>query len=218
MNDLAASGFPVVDEGSRALVSAAVVLVDERGPAALTIRELACAVGEPASRVYRRIGDKETLIALVGDEMLGEVPLPDARAGWREQAFAHGAYLRARCRLHPALARFLERSGGWTKNRLRYQEVGLEIFDGAGFAPDQALLSYYLIYFLTLGLAATSGEQTDRETIDEWHRNWRLALAASEPGQFPRLEASASALAALDLDQSYAVAVGVLLDGLEQQL
>lgn len=66
---------------ANALVTAAVAIVSERGPDALTLREVASAVGVTHSAAYRHFADKTALLAAVSEDgyralvaRLGDVP------------------------------------------------------------------------------------------------------------------------------------------------
>jgi AcrR family transcriptional regulator len=53
---------------ARALVTAALDLIAKRGPEALTLREVAAAVGVTHGAAYRHFADKEALLAAVAEE------------------------------------------------------------------------------------------------------------------------------------------------------
>jgi AcrR family transcriptional regulator len=83
------------DEGDRserrpltrkAIVDAALVLLDREGLAGLSMRKLAQELGAGAASLYWHVGDKEELLSLLLDRIVGEseIPAPDP-ANWQEQ-------------------------------------------------------------------------------------------------------------------------------------
>lgn len=93
-------------ELSRArIVGAAIRIADEQGLSALSIRAVAAAVNAPAMSLYRHVGNKEQLLALMTDEVLGERPSEPKLKGWRAM-LEWGARLEWKAmKKHPWLAR-----------------------------------------------------------------------------------------------------------------
>ena len=60
------------------IATAALAIVDERGPKALTMRAVADALGVTAMALYHYVEDKTALVALLVDEAIGDRPLPSA--------------------------------------------------------------------------------------------------------------------------------------------
>jgi AcrR family transcriptional regulator len=69
-----------------AIVAAAIEVLDETGVAGLTMRRVAEQLGTGAGSLYVHVANKDELLELVYDELVGQVPLlePDP-ARWREQ-------------------------------------------------------------------------------------------------------------------------------------
>src|SRR5215471_13622158 len=72
-----------LDQGQ--VVRAALVLLDEVGLDELTMRRLAERLGVKAASLYRHVRNKDELLALLGDEISAEIPLPRSSGTWREQ-------------------------------------------------------------------------------------------------------------------------------------
>jgi AcrR family transcriptional regulator len=79
-------------EGREHIVSAALDLLDEAGLEGLTMRALAERMGVRAASLYWHIRDKEQLLGLLAEAIVGEVPEPASDLPWRAQleAFATG--------------------------------------------------------------------------------------------------------------------------------
>jgi len=67
------------------IVRAAVLIADAEGLAAVTMRRIASELRTGAMSLYRHVPDKDALVSLMIDHVLGEQELPDAPSGsWRE--------------------------------------------------------------------------------------------------------------------------------------
>src|SRR5262249_53764529 len=67
------------------IVRAALALLDEVGLDELTMRRLAERLDVKAASLYRHVRNKNELLALLGDEISGEIPLVSAKGSWRDQ-------------------------------------------------------------------------------------------------------------------------------------
>lgn len=69
-----------------AITATATALLNEGGVEAVTMRSLAGRLGVSAMALYHHVDDKDDVLRMVGDEVLGSVELPDPlSADWREQ-------------------------------------------------------------------------------------------------------------------------------------
>ncbi|HEX3689801.1 MAG TPA: TetR/AcrR family transcriptional regulator C-terminal domain-containing protein [Solirubrobacteraceae bacterium] len=69
-----------------AIVAAAIEVLDETGVSGLSMRGVAHQLGTGAASLYAHVSDKDELLELVFDELVGRVPLPEPDpARWREQ-------------------------------------------------------------------------------------------------------------------------------------
>ena len=71
---------------TRAMIaSVAADLIKAEGLEALTMRSVAAKLGVSAMALYHHVEDKDEIIRLVGDDILGGIELPDPESGdWRE--------------------------------------------------------------------------------------------------------------------------------------
>src|SRR5437879_13799155 len=70
-------------EGREHIVGAALDLLDEAGLEGLTMRALAERMGVRAASLYWHIRDKEQLLGLLAEAIVGEVPEPAPDMPWR---------------------------------------------------------------------------------------------------------------------------------------
>src|SRR5215831_3256826 len=67
------------------IVRAALALLDEVGLDELTMRRLADRLGVKAASLYRHVHDKDELLALLADEISGEIPIVEPHGSWKNQ-------------------------------------------------------------------------------------------------------------------------------------
>jgi len=88
----------------RDLARAAVALVDAEGAEALSMRRLAQELGAGTMTLYHYVRNKDELLALVGDEVMAEVLVPDVTAlpeDWVEAMVVIATRTRDAMRRHP---------------------------------------------------------------------------------------------------------------------
>ncbi|MET0188590.1 MAG: TetR/AcrR family transcriptional regulator [Pseudonocardia sediminis] len=206
--------------GREQILRGAIELLDAEGVAGLSMRKLGTRLGSGATSIYWYVKDKDTLVALAGDEVFGELELPDpGRAGWRDAAAASAESLRAVMVRHPWLVPVFSTHAVYGPNIARYQEHSLGVFETAGFTgPDldragSALFSYVL--------GAAHGEGAPGDTHPDRDAE-AIARGREVAAAFPRVLARYDALAASDpqqvTDESFAFGLEVVLDGLAARL
>lgn len=112
------------------LISAAAGLVDEGGPAAVTLREVAARVGVSHNAPYKHFADKEELLAAVASRELRRPDDPSVGGGPASQ-------LRARCK---AYVRWARRYPARFKLVFGTWKTSSESLDEASDAARQALV------------------------------------------------------------------------------
>jgi AcrR family transcriptional regulator len=94
-------------EGREHIVSAALDLLDEAGLEGLTMRALAERMGVRAASLYWHIRDKEQLLGLLAEAIVGEVPEPAPDIPWRAQLEAFATDYRRVLQSHRDAARIM---------------------------------------------------------------------------------------------------------------
>lgn len=139
------------------IVAAALTLLDEEGVEALSMRRLGAKLNAGATSLYWHVANKEELLALVVDQVFGEVepPDPDDPAGWRTAAMLCGHSVRAMMLRHTWLGPLMSDSGyaygGPTMMRL--SEAMLALFENAGAAPRVAEGATQALFGYVMGIA-----------------------------------------------------------------
>lgn len=83
------------------LAAAAVRIADTEGLAALSMRRLATEVGVGTMTLYHYVRNKDELLTLLVDTVMGELLVPEVPAGWREALVALAEQTKATLERHP---------------------------------------------------------------------------------------------------------------------
>jgi AcrR family transcriptional regulator len=133
-------------------------VADAEGLQALTIRRLSVALGVTPMAVYRHVRDKSHLLDLMADRLMSDLDQgtrPTAGAGaepWEERLRRLLNSYQAVLAAHPATPQLVTRPFVSTAG-LRVSESLLDIFQSAGFSPDEAVELLQAIIPLVLGPA-----------------------------------------------------------------
>jgi AcrR family transcriptional regulator len=199
------------------IVGAAVALVEQGGPDALTMKALGAALGADPSAVYRHVKDKDELLRAVGDHLLdGVVEGLPGRRTWDATVRTVCFRLRAALLARPQLADLTRSAPTRQPHEVRLTEVLLGALVAGGFPPDRAAAAYHALIELTVGSATIDGTTAAmdpalrRATYAAWRRDYR-ALPADE---FPQCRAVAGHLYRGDADGRFRFALEALLQGL----
>jgi AcrR family transcriptional regulator len=173
------------------VVQAAVVLLDEEGMDAFSMRALAAHLGRSAMAAYRHVENRESLIRLAAESVQQDPPdlgpLP-----WYERLEAIARHGWTTCwRPHPWVVDFIG-SGAITPKAIRRLAVMEEVFRDAGFdgaQTDKALTAHWSFVIGTLrmimSIRATAGSRGTHheDAIFDFNLNtWVLGLNAMAQG------------------------------------
>ncbi len=136
------------------IVDAAISVMDEEGLDALSMRRLGQELDAGATSLYWHIRNKDELLDLVLDRVIGEV-VPDMPhdAGWRETAEQAASALRRVLLRHRGVAPIMGERPTFGPNALQALEILLTPFVKAGFEPEAALLAATTIINWASGFA-----------------------------------------------------------------
>jgi AcrR family transcriptional regulator len=147
------------------VVEAGLRLTRRRGFSDLSMRKLATELGSPSMNAYYYVRDKNELLDLVGDAVLGEVRLPSVELPWERRLVLLFEQGREVLLSYPGVAQHLLRRRQGLPNEIRLYEAVEEILSTGGFdrrVRDRAqrLLAYLLFGAVTSELA--TAEAADR--------------------------------------------------------
>jgi AcrR family transcriptional regulator len=205
------------------IVDAALRLLDRDGPR-FSMRRLAEELGVGVGAVYWHVANKEQLLQLVFDRVIGELPLPEPDpARWREQVKQAARDERDMMTRHPGIAQLSFGRIPVGPNAVSYQEWHLSILRSGGLSDRVAALAGDLIYLYVgafsyeecvgLALPVDDDSTTPRDFIGQL-REYFASLPAD---RFPNISQLAGELTSGGPDVRFEFGLDVLLDGLVAQ-
>ena len=186
------------------------------------MRKLAEELGVGAGALYWHVTNREQLVQLVFDRVIGELPTPapDA-AAWREQIKQAARDEREMMRRHPGIAQLSFGRIPVGPNAVRYMEWHLSILRSGGLSDRVAALAGDIIYLYIgafsfeecVGMAVPGDDASAHDFIGEL-REYFGSLPAD---RFPNMSELAVALTTGGRDERFEFGLDVLLDGLVAQ-
>jgi TetR/AcrR family transcriptional regulator, tetracycline repressor protein len=186
----------------RDIVDGALSLVERGGLDNLTMRGLADELGVSTAVAYYHVPNKEALLHLVADAVLGRVPLPDSAQSWDEQLRQMLWNQRTQMLRYPGISQVLA-SLPVLPNFKRVGDGLDDILVGAGFDEDAAAMGVTMLAVYVLGFV-----------------NWELSLEVRRSVSKNNGEGSRLTLRnpARDADSSFEFGLQNILSGLRETL
>lgn len=202
------------------IVDAAVALADADGLAALSMRNLAGALGVGTMTLYRYVPGRAELVALMVDRVSGEgLDDPPADGGWRERLAAAALGEWALYRRHPWLLSVEQGRPLLGPRSMAATESALGTLEGTGLPVLDRMSVVMLVSSFVSGLARSAAEMAgaaERTGIsdEEWWAAHGEFLADSAE-RAPHLWAAGAAGAWADgaLEQDLRFGLETILDG-----
>jgi AcrR family transcriptional regulator len=195
-----------------AILDAAMALLDARGAVALTMRNVADALGCRQASLYRHVRNREELVTLVADRgvQVASTPPPDG-LDWVGQAAWSSRLFRDHLRSHPGLVSLLHGTERLGPNSLAGVEYALELFTRAGMSPRLAAAAAYSLATFVVGSVQFNLGLDVSQPGERRHR--RLLYGSRDAAAFPLLVRYADVLAEVGSDDEFEVGLGALLAG-----
>ena len=197
-----------------AIVDAALTVLDRHGLDGLSMRRVAEELDTGPASLYWHVADKDQLLNVVLDRVIGTIPLPEPDPDrWQEQLreFAHAG--RAVFQEHRDIARATMGRVPMGPSLLRTVEWQLDLLQGAGIPARPAA---WFGDLFALYIAAHAIEDTIASGADEHETAEAMGayMASIPPERFPRLMAASSELMAGGADERFDFGLELLLRGL----
>ena len=195
------------------IVDAALVLLERDGLQGLSMRRLAQELDSGAASLYWHVGDKEELLNLLLDRIVGEVEVPEPDPEhWQDtiKEMARSArrmFAQRRDAAQLSLGRIP--SG---PNSLPVLERNLAVL-AASRLPPQVIA--YAADMFALYIGAFAYEESQQPAHQASPEQLGAYFASLPPEQFPTLTRLSSELTAGDLDTRFEFALDLLVRGLE---
>ncbi|MFD8720874.1 TetR/AcrR family transcriptional regulator [Streptomyces sp. NPDC059629] len=212
------------------IVRAAVELLDDEGLDGLNMRSLAKRLGSAATAVYWHIRTKDDLVRLASDSIWHEVEVPDLdTADWRTAATAHASGMHAMLTRHPWLVQAFGSHLLHGPGQARHSDLGLAIYEKAGFAAADADRAAATVFTFVLGSALGPAAEVSLNrrlgqngTDAEQLMADAMARATETAMHFPRLRERLDTAAAKEYaaapDNTFEFGLQCVLDGFEARL
>jgi AcrR family transcriptional regulator len=207
----------------RSIVETALAIMDREGLSALSMRRVAQELGTGAASLYVYVANKDELLELVLDLVIGEARLPEVPEPerWEEQVKEIMREARRVFLAHPDVARVsLATIIPTGVNALINAERTLAVLRGGGL-PDQVaahavdLLSKYVeadAVEASFHLEKRPGQA--EENLAEHFTQVRDYFSALPPNRFPNIVAMVPALMAGDGEERFEFGLDILVRGL----
>lgn len=196
------------DLSSREIAEVASRIMRDEGEAALTMRRVASECGVTPMALYHHVDNKEGLLTLVVDDIIGEVvaryePGPD----WRASMTAFTTMFRGALLSNPGAAAVFLRRPILSENLTRTTEILFAILQDGGVEGPSLAESADAIVLLMMGSVAN-----DLSRPADVRRHLLDQLPATET---PLLVQHIGVYSERDPERRFKTALGWLLDGIE---
>jgi AcrR family transcriptional regulator len=204
----------------KAIVTAAIWILDDGGLDGFTMRRVADALGTGPASLYWHVGSKDGLLDLIFEEVIGEQQVPDADPGrWQEQLKDVARTMRATILHHRDIVRISIGRVPMGPNALRYSERVLAILRAGGVSDRLAVLGHHLLISIVNGFTVDeTGESgqapAGQPAPDQIAAMTRDYLASLPPSEFPNLVALVDQFAVSDQDLRFEILIDLFVDGL----
>jgi TetR/AcrR family transcriptional regulator, tetracycline repressor protein len=203
------------------ILDAALGLLDEGGPDAVSIRGIAARVGVAPNAVYTYFPDKAAVVRALVERLLGEVHhdvFADRERHWRDRVEALAVELRERLSAHPGAVNLVVGGPMDGPNARALNERLLQLLADAGLDPTDAARASYLLIVYVFGSMALEVADVHRpgplpsepERIAARGR----AMPAAPSGDFPRSAAAAPTMTGYISTEQYLWGLRRVLDGI----
>lgn len=134
-----------------AIVGAALVIADQEGLDAVSMRRVAADLQVTPMALYYHVANKEQLVDLMADYSLGTLPEIDIRAQWDAELERHFIAFHRLFIARPAVAEVSSRRPLEGPNATRVGEQILRLLTAAGFGDAEAVGAFVALFNYTVG-------------------------------------------------------------------
>jgi AcrR family transcriptional regulator len=199
------------------ITEAALSIATRSGLASLNVRALASHLGVVPSALYKHIRDRDELIDLVVDRVLGAVDVRlSAEDPWQTRTRVLAGRLREALRHHPGVAAVLKGRDPLGPNSDRVADAFARCMLDTGLEPELAAHAWYSVMHYVIGFEATFA--ADRRNLDRAYDDSELARVHGhfdtlDPGRYPGLVALGRHIWAPVLDERFEAGLQIVIDG-----
>ncbi|GAA3015976.1 TetR/AcrR family transcriptional regulator [Actinokineospora globicatena] len=143
------------------IVAAALGLTARHGLENWTLRQLSGEIGAYPAVVYHHVGDRESVVAAVLDQVVAELPLPAEDLPWRQWFERLLTDARPVLRRHPGTARRLAVRGDRVPALRELIDRGLAVLRHAGFGDEAVAVNTLLLTHAWQSIATEDDRDRD---------------------------------------------------------
>ncbi len=200
------------------VLRAALVLADERGLDALSMRRLGRRLGVEAMSLYNHIRNKEDLLDGIVDLVVNEIDLPSGDVDWREAMRRRAVSARGAFERHPWASALIDSRQSSGPGRLHYLEWMIGTLRRAGFSVEMALRAVSVIDSYVYGFGRQQVNMSADESDVAPEATAEAFLSAIPADAFPFLREVTEHQMRVGYDDSadFEFGLGLILDGLER--
>lgn len=193
-------------------------LADERGIAAVSMRELGRTLGVEAASLYNHVAGKDDLLDAMVERVVARIDVPSG-VDWKEAMRRRAVSARAVFSRHAWAAALIDSRGQSGSASLAYADRVLGALLGAGFSPGDAANAFLTLDSYIFGFERQRANLSLEGDVDTTETA-RDILSAAAPDVYPSLVRVATEYASRPYDDEAAFAFGLdlILDGLERLL
>lgn len=205
------------------IVDAALRLLDREGAGSFSMRRLAEELGVGAGAVYWHVANKEQLLQLVFDRLIGQLPMPEPDPErWREQVKQAALEEREMLKRPGGIAQLMFGRIPVGPNSIRYIEWHLSLLRVGGLSERVTALAGDLLFLYIAAFAyeeylRSAAPADDEASAHDFVKELRAYFASLPPDRFPNVVSLAVPLTEGGPDERFEFGIDVLIDGLVAQ-
>jgi excisionase family DNA binding protein len=208
------------------VVEAAIAILDAGGLEALTFRRLAAELDAGVATLYWHVENKNALLALSLDHVLGELGTSfaaDPERAWDERLHDGLVDLWNVLRRHPWAASLAMRSADRGPNLLHYWDRGATLLFDAGFDEREVFYGLSALFTDVIGSAVQVASWHSYGVDNDAIRSEMIAQTAAffealDPYEFPSAQRVVPVLAAHDEDEQLSKSLDLIIAGMRAAL
>ena len=198
------------------VLRAAIMLADERGIDAVSMRKVGQALRVEAMSLYKHVANKDDILDGMADLVTSEFDVPSAAVDWKSAIRQSVISAHEVLRRHPWASSLIESRVNAGPARLRYLDAVIGVLSGAGLSMPMVAHAFMTLDSHTYGFTLQElGWALDMEHAPERAASLTQGLPA---GEYPHLVAMAEmVLATADgIAVDFEFGLDLILDGLER--
>lgn len=201
------------------VLRAAVELADERGIAAVTMRELAAKLGIEAASLYNHVDNKDDLLGAMTELVAAQIDVPSDAPDWKAAMRRRAISARDVFALHPWASALMDSRQHSGPAQLSYADRVLGTLLAGGFTPRAAANAFLILDTYIYGFQRQQSSLALPEGVDTFDVAEEVVSTVS-PDAYPSLVRIAEDFMTGAHDEAAVFEFGLdlILDGLERSL